>query len=136
MKPMELHQQIYLMLKPNVQLETTLTQYKDAIAFPAAIAQQLKEAAFGMCRLQGQIANHFVEVASETGVKLFDITSKAHMLLHCAMMSKYINPKVVWCFSGEDFMHKHQTLAMACVRGLNGAQASVKMAHHHRLGSH
>ena len=72
MKPMELHQQIYLMLKPNVQLETTLTQYKDAIAFPAAIAQQLKEAAFGMCRLQGQIANHFVEVASETGVKLFE----------------------------------------------------------------
>jgi hypothetical protein len=41
----------------------------------------------------------------EEEAHLFQVTSKTHMALHCALLSKHINPRVVWCFSGEDMMY-------------------------------
>ena len=85
-----------------------------------------------MAQLQTAIAAHFME----QGQQLYDITSKTHMVLHCAMLSKHISPRVSWCFSGEDNMKVTQTLAKSCVRGLTGSAAQVKMAQHYRLGLH
>jgi hypothetical protein len=56
------------------------------------------------------------------------------MLLHIAMMAEFINPRQVWCFTGEDMMHKVQGLGQSCVRGVRNPRATVKMAKHYRLG--
>ena len=136
MRPITLHKQIELMLKLNVSLETTLTEHKDAFGLPGPVASEFTETAHAMCMILSQVAEHFVEASAETGIKLFDITSKAHAMIHSAMLCKYINPRVLWCFTGEDYMQKSQVLAQSCVRGNNGALAQVKMCHHTRLGMH
>lgn len=128
----ELHQRIQLMLKLNVRLESILTEHPDEFALPGTAASEFQEAAFAMAQLQTATATHFME----QGQQLYDITSKTHMVLHCAILSKYISPRVSWCFSGEDNMRVTQTLAQSCVRGLTGSAAQVKMARHYRLGLH
>ena len=136
MRPVKIHQMIHLMLKLNVQLESILTEHKNEIVLPTEAANCFRDAAFSICQLQSQIAQHFIEQSAECGSKLFDVTSKTHFVLHCALLARFINPRVVWCFTGEDFMHKSQVVAQSCVKGHNGAQATSKMCHHFRLGMH
>ena len=121
------------MLKCNVLMEQILTEYRDADALPQKQAFKFKRAAFAMGQLLTQLAEHFLQ---EGGHHLFDITSKLHMVLHAAVLAEHINPRKVWCFTGEDFMHIMQTLAQSCTRGANGPAAVSKMIAHYRLGMH
>jgi hypothetical protein len=127
-----LHNKISLMLKLNCRLESLITEHKNELSFPDAAAKEFQDTAFAMCALQQVCANHF----AEDGHNLFATTSKNHMLLHIAMMSKNINPRLCWCFTGEDMMHKCQVLLQACVKGTQNPQATVKAAVHYRLGLH
>jgi len=128
-----LHKRILLMLKLNVQMETILALNKTSFALPAAEAHQFKQYAFDMAQLNNQIAEHFFEDGLP---HLFQVTSKLHMVLHCALVAEHMNPRLVWCFSGEDMMKHVQTLASSCVKGLQGHAASIKMVSHYRLGLH
>ena len=96
----DLHQRIKLMLKLNVRLESILTEHPDEFALPGPAANEFEGVAFAMAQLQTAIAEHFLG----QGQQLYDITSKTHMVLHCALLSKHISPRVSWCFSGEDNM--------------------------------
>ena len=78
------------MLKLNVRLESILTEHPDEFALPGTAASEFQEAAFAMAQLQTAIATHFME----QGQQLYDITSKTHMVLHCAILSKHISPRV------------------------------------------
>ncbi|CAE8616927.1 unnamed protein product, partial [Polarella glacialis] len=129
---LELHRKVHLMLKLNVRMETLLTEYRDESALPPAAAREFTDACQNMMLLYTQLAEHFVQ----EGEKLFDITSKSHMVMHSAILSKYLSPRRVWCFAGEDMMGKTQILAKSCVRGISGAAATVKFAKHYRLGLH
>ena len=128
----KVHQQVLLMLRLNCKLESLISEHKHEVTFPGPAAKEFQEAAFHMCSLQQVVANHF----EEDGHSLFATTSKNHMLLHIAMLSKDINPRICWCFTGEDMMHKCQVLLQACVRGNRNPQATVKAATHYRLGLH
>eukprot|EP00972_Heterocapsa_arctica_P055593 8200645-Heterocapsa_arctica.AAC.1 len=88
------------MLKLNVRLESILTEHPDEFALPGPAANEFEGVAFAMAQLQTAIAEHFLG----QGQQLYDITSKTHMVLHCALLSKHISPRVSWCFSGEDNM--------------------------------
>ncbi|CAE8586409.1 unnamed protein product, partial [Polarella glacialis] len=127
---LELHRKVHLMLKLNVRMETLLTEYRDESALPPAAAREFTDACRNMMLLYTQLAEHFVQ----EGEKLFDIASKSHMVMHSAILSKYLSPRRVWCFAGEDMMGKTQILAKSCVRGISGAAATVKLAKHYRLG--
>lgn len=128
----KVHQQISMMLKLNCRMESLISEHKSSVSFPALAAQEFQDSAFAMCALQQVISNHF----EDEGHTMFATTSKNHMLLHIAMMSKDINPRLTWCFTGEDMMHKCQRLLQACVNGLKNPQATVKAATHYRLGMH
>ena len=125
-----LHQRITLMLKQNVHLEEMITFHKDDFALPPGPAQEFEETANSMLLLLSQVADHFVE----EGMKCFDITSKCHMLQELAILSRSINPKVTWCFMGEDQMQRMQQVAKACVRGNKLDKQTTKLARHYRLG--
>ena len=86
-----LHRRIALMLKHNVHLEDMITHHKEDFSLPPGPAQEFEETANGMLLLLTQIADHFVE----EGLKVFDITSKSHMLQELAILSRCINPKVI-----------------------------------------
>ncbi|CAK9117828.1 unnamed protein product [Durusdinium trenchii] len=123
---------ITFMLKQNVHLEEMITFHKDDFALPPGPAQEFEETANSMLLLLSQVADHFVE----EGMKCFDITSKCHMLQELAILSRSINPKVTWCFMGEDQMQRMQQVAKACVRGNKLDKQTTKLARHYRLGLH
>ncbi|CAK9031747.1 unnamed protein product [Durusdinium trenchii] len=127
-----LHQRITLMLKQNVHLGEMITFHKDDFALPPGPAQEFEETANSMLLLLSQVADHFVE----EGMKCFDITSKCHMLQELAILSRSINPKVTWCFMGEDQTQRMQQVAKACVRGNKLDKQTTKLARHYRLGLH
>ena len=127
-----LHKQIRLMLKHNVHLENMISLYKDDFAFAAGPAQEFEQTTENMLLLLTQIADHFVD----EGIKIFDLTSKTHFLQELAILSRSMNPKVVWCFMGEDQMQRMQQVAKACVRGNRVDQQTAKLARHYRLGLH
>ena len=127
-----LHKRIALMLKHNVHLEDMITNHKGDFAFPPGPAQEFEETANGMLLLLSQVADHFVE----EGLKVFDITSKSHTLQELAILSRCVNPKVTWCFMGEDQMQRMQQIAKACVRGNKVDQQTLKLARHYRLALH
>ena len=126
------HRQIDLYLRLNIRFENILDDYKDHYAFPAAAHTAFVDTAFSMMQLSSQLADHFVD----EGIAMFDMTSKAHSVLHIAMLSKHINPRATWCFRGEDMMQKAQALLQSCVRGNNGALCFRKMLSHYRFGLH
>ena len=130
---LNLHLQIKLMLDKNVRMEEILTECKGLYRLPAAKAREFQTTAFQMGQLQNAIAIHF---ADEYFHPLFDVTSKVHMVMHSAMWSKHVSPRLVWCFMGEDQMARDQRLAQSCVKGNTGASAVVKMLSHYKLGLH
>ena len=131
-KSISLHEKILLMLNLNCKLEALINEHKTEVKFPGPAAKEFQDAAFAMSALQQVCANHF----KADDIDLFTTTSKNHMLCHIAMMSQHINPRICWCFTGEDMMHKTQVLLKACVRGLKSPQATVKAVDHYRLGLH
>ena len=60
--------------------------------------------------------------------KLFNVTIKCHYLLHSALMAKHLNPRLVWCYAAEDYMHKVKILGQSCVKGTPAWQVSNKVA--------
>lgn len=132
-KNLEIHKTIQTLLKLNVKMEQILESHKEAVALPEQAAMQFKNCAMAMAQMQLKCSEHFLE---EPDIKAFNITSKTHMVVHSALLSKYLNPRKVWCFSGEDFMRKVQRLGESCVTGNNAAQASIKMVSHYRVAMH
>ncbi|CAE7780475.1 unnamed protein product [Symbiodinium necroappetens] len=129
---LHVHQQISLMLKQNVLMESVLTDYKEALQFPAKAAQAFRDATTNMLLLHAAVATHF----AHSGIQVFDLTSKFHLLQHIADYSEYISPRVVWCFSGEDLMRHTQKLAQSSSRGVGPCRVVGKMARKYRLALH
>lgn len=127
-----LHKRISLMLKHNVHLEELITEHKEDFCLPPGPAEDFEETTNGMLLLLSQIADHFVG----EGMKLFDITSKCHMLQELSILSKCMNPKVTWCFLGEDQMQRMQMVAKMATRGNKIDKQTHKLARHYRLGLH
>eukprot|EP00969_Alexandrium_andersonii_P125493 5547877-Alexandrium_andersonii.AAC.1 len=53
------------------------------------------------------------------GYKVFNVKNKHHMLYHLCSSAKYINPKVVTCYSYEDLVGRVQRVAMRSTTGLS-----------------
>ena len=61
---------------------------------------------------------------------------KLHWLMHSALLGKYLSPRKLWCFKGEDFMRCMQHLAGSCVAGNALATSNLKMMQHWRVAAH
>ena len=124
------HRDILLYLKLNLQLEDLLAVHRDASALPALDAQLFEEAMTSMLLVLTRVADHFI------AEKLFNITQKAHFMQHISMLSKFINPRLLWCFMGEDMQKRMSSLAKTCVKGQRPGQTIHKMFARYRLGLH
>jgi hypothetical protein len=131
---LETHKQIRLMLLLNVKMESLLELHHDEFKLPESASKQFIQYGFGMAQCQTVLAQHYEN--EEVGKTLFASTAKIHMVLHAALTSGALNPALVWCFVGEDFMRKVQKLGESCVRGVTPPQALNKMVSHYRLAMH
>ncbi|CAE7362856.1 unnamed protein product [Symbiodinium sp. CCMP2592] len=117
------------MLKLNTTLEGILTNSKGDFALCAEDAAQFQDATMGWLLLQKELQDHF----SDSDVPLFNVTEKSHFIEHAALLARYINPRMVWCFAGEDQQRRTQQLAETCMKGLGPVKASLKMMSRYRL---
>ena len=108
-------------LKLNVFMENILSQQKHL--------QLLKN-----MRLLGGNAKGLFKYISQNKQIWIRSCLLSHCVLESSLLSGFINPAIVWCFIGEDFMKRIQQLGESCVEGLNAAQAFLKMMSHYRVG--
>ena len=98
-------------------------------------AAAFQEAVFAYGHLGHLLWCHF----QETDLKkqgLFTCTSKTHAICHSALLSRYLNPRLVWCFIGEDMMSTVQQLTQACTKGNTPLSGPMKSLEHWRLAMH
>lgn len=126
------HRQILTLLKLNSKVEDLLDEYKCNVALPAEAAREFLDACCQMLHLQSLLYDHF----SEESVQLFNLTLKAHDILHLAGHSHQINPRLVWNFAGESNMGILKLLGANCVKGVAPQDACTKMLHHWSYGMH
>ena len=123
----EVHRQALLYLKLNWQVEEMLVTFRDELSLPAAEAETFESLVNNMLLLLTAIASHLF------GDKLFGITQKAHFIQHLAMLSRHLNPRVVWCFMGEDMQKRMSGLGKTCVKCQGPGQTIGKMHQRYRV---
>ena len=94
------HRQIALYLKLNLEVEDLLTINKKELALPPDDAVKFEKTCTAMLLVLTQIAEHFIED------RFFNITQKAHFLQHISILSRFLSPRLTWCFMGEDMQKK------------------------------
>ena len=87
---------------------------------------------FSHCTMR--LGDHYSKLAPAK--RLFNMTIKAHYLAHTILQSQWLNPKLGWCYSGEDFMQHTRRLMHRCTVGNTAERAGVKFASQYRIGLH
>ena len=116
------HREVRLGLKLSWQLEEILNANADEAVLPTAAADEFERTTFDFLAIYTSLANFHMD----GGSMLFNITIKSHYLLHCGLQARYLNPRLSWCYAGEDMMSKMKDLCSTCLRGNAARQATVK----------
>jgi hypothetical protein len=127
-----IHRHIEMMLRMNVAMEDLLLEFKGEDKFPTTAAKRFRGCAFYMAQLQNKVAAHYWALHYQ----LFTVTSKTHFVMHIAILAEHINPRLLWCFSGEDMMGKQRLMCDDCVKGNTMHAAGSKLTQHNRLNLH
>ena len=104
------HIAILSALEASCRMDAILRHNKACYCLPEGAAQEFMEQA--CVYVQNQIIVH-----NHGGDRLFNLTFKHHQVLHCAHNAKYINPRLTWCFMGEDFMKLTKKVAGPSTKG-------------------
>ena len=128
----EVHAKIRTLLKINVAMERMMKQFQAFLAFPPEEAAAFTRYCFALCQIHLDLGKHF----RDEELNLFPDLPKMHMLLHVCQLAHVINPRLTWCFRGEDLQKVARTLAASCARGLMGPQVTLKMVSKLRVAWH
>ena len=60
-------------------------------------------------------------------VQLFNVTIKAHCMVHIALTAGVPNPKLSICYGGEDYMGRMEKIVIAFVCGTKGSLVGTKV---------
>ena len=95
-------------------------EYKSDFKFPDHIAVEFRNLCLAHVRQQ-QALYQF------DGRRLFNITFKHHWLVHAGHRATYQNPRMGWCFMGEDLMLKVRMMTHPCTFGTKGEVVHKKL---------
>ena len=85
----------------------------------ASESQLLRQGIFKFC----QVLTRLCWRCHNVGLPYFHCTIKHHYLLHLGVLpAGHLNPKVWYCYGGEDIMGKMKYLCISCLRGLSNHQ--------------
>ena len=68
--------------------------------------------------------------------KSFNIVAKHHSFVHLTQNSRFLNPKLHWCFKGEDFVGQMSRLTHSVSMGVSATRLSNKVAPKYRILVH
>ena len=117
------HKQVKLGLQCAARMEAILDANATAYRLPPAVAQEYEHQVNSLVQLQAALGNFY----HPQGRAMFHFTVKSHYAMHLGMTARYINPRVGWCYSGEDMMSKVVSLAQASMRGTRPHMVSVTL---------
>ena len=100
-------------MRASMEIENLLDDAVDEFVLGTTQADTLVKHMFDLMALDTALANYF----HPRGQMLFHFTIKCHYLLHIAMKAREINPRLGWCYQGEDWMQKAKHLLQACQKG-------------------
>ena len=66
----------------------------------------------------------------------FHIVAKHHTFIHLLWNSRYLNPRMQWCFKGEDFVGQISKLTHSISMGVSSTRLSLKVAPKYRVLLH
>ena len=119
----EQHSQVHVALQCSVFMDAVLETHRHADAIPSPDCDHFKQAAFAI----NTCMNSLMVWYGERNIALFNITPKNHYLCHIGIAAKYLNPRRVWCYSGEDFMRHIRRMGGGVARGTGPAMCGKKM---------
>jgi hypothetical protein len=109
----QLHRQIRLGLQYSTEIEMIVDEHPDDFRLPPDAANRLNTKIANLLTIQTALGRRFMD----EGDLMFHTTIKSHYLLHIGMNSSQLNPRMSWCYSGEDLMQKVKHLIQGCQRG-------------------
>ena len=99
-------------LERSAEFDEILDVHADEYKLPGDAAARLLEVTREYLQLVSALRNHF-----GSRLQLFHVTAKSHYLIHVAMLAKYMNPRLCWCYSGEDFVGRIKQVIASCQHG-------------------
>lgn len=101
------------LLQLAVRMEVLLDEHADSFKFPPPAQKEFENSATAFAQVNAALAHHF----HASGIRLFNHTIKFHYMHHLAVISRRVNPRIGWCYSGEDLMHRVKLMMRAAHRG-------------------
>ena len=98
------HRLVRLALQASVGIEDVLDVAQGDFVLGDAAGNALLEHCFNLMALITSLGNFY----HPRHIKLFHYTIKCHYILHLGLMAKELNPRLGWCYAGEDWMQKSQ----------------------------
>ena len=99
---------------------------------------RLSAAQYGEFRLAVNTYNlkltELCNILHPKGHHLFAFTIKNHYLEHLGALAAQVNPRLGWCYKGEDMMMKVKNFARASCRGLPSSQLPSKIVEKYLQG--
>ena len=68
--------------------------------------------------------------------RLFNVTIKAHYVIHCVLDAEHINPRLTWCYAGEDMMFRVRRLLATCTYNTLTSESIRKFVQKYVFGVH
>ena len=130
----KLHRAVKIALNNSSTLEQILMDNKQEDALPLGVDHTFKTAIFDMLAAYKICAAE--AIACVPPRRLFNITVKSHYLCHIALTCQWLNPRLGWCYGGEDLMHRLKILAASCCRARSIYKVFEKMNEKYLWGLH
>lgn len=126
------HEQVHVALQCSVYMDDVLDMHKDADVIPPPDCEQFKHAAFAINTCMNSLCTFY----AAKGLALFNITPKNHYLCHIGIGAAWLNPRLAWCYAGEDFMRHIRRMGAGVAKGTGAELAGKKMMlwYSHALG--
>ena len=102
-----------LQLECATKIEEILDAHASSYKLTDEVGRVFRQAVEAFVRSNSALGSHF----HPQGKMLFTHTVKMHYMLHIAEISKHINPRLGWCYKGEDMMHKVKVIVQSSQRG-------------------
>ena len=128
------HRLIDFFLKFNVEIDQILNDFHPRYGFLSVPLQEAKHL-YSRGMQMAQIHYQLVTFYKNQGIKLFNLTSKTHFVLHSLFNARWLHPSLVWCYKGEDQMQRVAKLWKSCLEGSKHWQVAKRAVwkEHHLL---
>ena len=127
--------QIQMALEYTVGVDRIMDENRCNFVFERTVYEEFKTQGWGFLILYNALGFYFSEIA-RPAMKLFNMTVKAHMVGHCILQGRWVNPRLGWCYSGEHLMFYSRRILASCTKH-NGPAAAVSMFFRkYRAGMH